>query len=429
MSKKRDNRNRVLEKGVSQLPDGRYKYRYTDANGVRKEYYSYRLFDTDKTPKNKKDKPSITSYKLQVAIAKKEGIDAHKEDITLNELFDICINHKLDSRQIKAMTYHSYNNAWSHSRKHKVSNSKAKALRESDFQRLYRDLLDANVGTGTVKLLHKVHNVVMKFGCKEDFVRYNYAYEALKGFDLSLKVRKAITIKQQNDFTNFLRVSDQFHILYNVVSFMLETAIRVSEMAALTMHDIDLEKGIVTIDKQYLRQISGKESHSGTLQMMPPKTSSSTREIPLSEKAKAALIRQIDYLEMWRLTDNFEVTHYIDGEVCKNFVFLTGQNRLWQSGNFDSQLRKAIVVYNKLEKIYAEEESREPELLPEFSAHILRHTACTRLSEQGMSTSVLQRIMGHKNIGMTMNVYNHADQERLCNEMKRIDERRQSTTI
>ena len=429
MNKKRDNKNRVLEKGISQLPDGKYKYRYTDANGDRKEYCSYRLVDTDKTPKGKKNKASIASYKLQVAIAQKEGTDFHNKNITLNELFDICVNHKLDSGQIKAATFHNYNNAWKHTKRHKVSNSKVRTLRESDFQKLYSDLLSVGVGNGTVILIHKIHNVVMKFGCKEDYVRYNYAHEALKGFDVPLKIRKALTVEQQHKFVNFLRISDQYYYLHNVVSFMLETAIRVSEMAALTIHDVDLENGIVAINKQYLNQITNKDSHSGQQRMIPPKTPTSIREVPLSNEAMKILIKQVDYLEMWRLTDNFEVESYIEGEVCKNFLFLTQRNALWQSANFDDQLYKAILSYNKWEEIVAQEESREPVLLPKFSAHILRHTACTRLSEQGMSAPVLQRMMGHKNISTTMNIYNHTDQERLRREMKRIDELRQSVTV
>ena len=38
-----------------------------------------------------------------------------------------------------------------------------------------------------------------------------------------------------------------------------------------------------------------------------------------------------------------------------------------------------------------------------------------------MCPTVLQNLMGHKNLN-TVNIYNHADQERLKNEMQRIDE-------
>jgi len=131
---------------------------------------------------------------------------------------------------------------------------------------------------------------------------------------------------------------------------------------------------------------------------------------------------------MLDLIDNFEVPSYKVGETCRNFLFLNATHGLWQSANFDSRLALAIKAYNDQEEMKAEQELREPFLLQRFTAHILRHTACTRLSEQGMPATVLQRIMGHKNISMTMNVYNHSDQERLRQEMKRIDELRQNGT-
>ncbi|MCB5433147.1 tyrosine-type recombinase/integrase [Blautia faecis] len=53
--------------------------------------------------------------------------------------------------------------------------------------------------------------------------------------------------------------------------------------------------------------------------------------------------------------------------------------------------------------------------------HILRHTACTRMAEAGMDPKILQGIMGHSDISMTMNVYNHGSIERMQNEMKKLE--------
>ena len=57
--------------------------------------------------------------------------------------------------------------------------------------------------------------------------------------------------------------------------------------------------------------------------------------------------------------------------------------------------RKNIVnAYNKRETILAENENREPELMPHISAHILRHTGCTRLGENNVNPKVMQYVMG-----------------------------------
>lgn len=59
-------------------------------------------------------------------------------------------------------------------------------------------------------------------------------------------------------------------------------------------------------------------------------------------------------------------------------------------------------------------------LIPDFTFHVLRHTFCTRMAEDGMDVKVLQEIMGHSNIAVTMQVYNHVSDDRAINEMNKI---------
>ncbi|BFK65631.1 hypothetical protein I2700191B6_19840 [Dorea formicigenerans] len=45
--------------------------------------------------------------------------------------------------------------------------------------------------------------------------------------------------------------------------------------------------------------------------------------------------------------------------------------------------------------------SNQSWVLPKVSAHIMRHTACTRMAEKRMDVKVLQYIMGHAHIDVT----------------------------
>ena len=57
-----------------------------------------------------------------------------------------------------------------------------------------------------------------------------------------------------------------------------------------------------------------------------------------------------------------------------------------------------------------------------FSAHVMRHTACTRMAECRMDVKVLQYIMGHAHIDVTMEVYNHIGElTRIEKEIARLD--------
>ena len=108
-------------------------------------------------------------------------------------------------------------------------------------------------------------------------------------------------------------------------------------------------------------------------------------------------------------------------EGIKGFVFITSNGTPILPFNFNDVLRNITNAYNKKESKLAAAEHREPILLPHITAHILRHTACTRMAEAGMDPKILQGIMGHSDISMTMNVYNHGSIERMQNEMKKLE--------
>ena len=57
--------------------------------------------------------------------------------------------------------------------------------------------------------------------------------------------------------------------------------------------------------------------------------------------------------------------------------------------------------------IKGKKEKRDPVLLPSFSAHVCRHTFCTNMAKSGMNPKMLQYIMGHSDISVTLNHYTH----------------------
>ena len=56
--------------------------------------------------------------------------------------------------------------------------------------------------------------------------------------------------------------------------------------------------------------------------------------------------------------------------------------------------------------------------------HLLRHTSCSRMAEAGVDPRTLQDIMGHASMKMTMELYNHVTDERLTNEIQKLNNRR-----
>ena len=58
--------------------------------------------------------------------------------------------------------------------------------------------------------------------------------------------------------------------------------------------------------------------------------------------------------------------------------------------------------------------------IPRFSMHVLRHTFATRCIEAGMMPKTLQTILGHSNIGITMNLYVHTTDDQKKIEIEKV---------
>ena len=71
-------------------------------------------------------------------------------------------------------------------------------------------------------------------------------------------------------------------------------------------------------------------------------------------------------------------------------------------------IARIVSLHNEKEAEKSQAENREPQLLPHFSVHNLRHTFCTRFCENETNIKIIQEIMGHADITTTMDIYNEA---------------------
>ena len=59
--------------------------------------------------------------------------------------------------------------------------------------------------------------------------------------------------------------------------------------------------------------------------------------------------------------------------------------------------------------------------MPKVTPHVCRHTYCSEKAKKGMNPNTLKYLMGHTDIGVTLNIYTHlglidAEQELECME-------------
>ncbi|MBD9304358.1 MAG: site-specific integrase, partial [Lachnospira sp.] len=195
---------------------------------------------------------------------------------------------------------------------------------------------------------------------------------------------EALTVSQQEKFMEFVKQSNAYNTYYPMFTIMIGTGLRCGELIGLTWKDINIKAKTVNVDHQliYKNLGDGCKSHISI-----PKTESGIRIIPMTQEVAKA----------------FEEQRKINFMLAKD---------------------KSIEVdaYNKVEVERAKKEHRKAELLPKFSAHVMRHTACTRMAECRMDVKVLQYIMGHAHIDVTMEVYNHIGElTRIEKEIARLD--------
>ena len=58
--------------------------------------------------------------------------------------------------------------------------------------------------------------------------------------------------------------------------------------------------------------------------------------------------------------------------------------------------------------------------LPKITPHICRHTYCSNMARAGMNPKTLQYLMGHSDIGVTMNTYTHLGATDARAELERL---------
>ena len=60
--------------------------------------------------------------------------------------------------------------------------------------------------------------------------------------------------------------------------------------------------------------------------------------------------------------------------------------------------------------------------MPNITPHVCRHTYCSNMAKSGMNPKTLQYLMGHSDIGVTLNTYTHLGLEDATDELKRMEE-------
>ena len=210
--------------------------------------------------------------------------------------------------------------------------------------------------------------------------------------------REAITKEQMRKFLKFCRDDNIYCKYYEAFYILFHTGMRISEFCGLTIKDIDLENNIINIDHQ-LQRLSDM-----TYLIQSTKTNAGTRKLPITEDV-AYCFRAI--LED-RPTPKVE--QFVDG--YSGFLYLDKDGLPEVALHWEHRFRHAVNRYNEIYRVQ----------MPKITPHICRHTYCSNMAKAGMNPKTLQYLMGHSDIGVTMNTYTHLGLEDAKEEMIRMEE-------
>ena len=396
---KRDNKGRILKAGESQRKDGRYDYRYKDVRTGKR----VAIYDWDLAELRKKER------EIQRAIDDGINTTAEAKKATLNTMYE----HYMSLLQVEQSTRMSYEGLWERHVKSNIGNMRVVDIKPSHIKAFYAEMTRNGYAWGTLRIIHGILCPIFDTAVEDDIVRKNPVQGNLAGYGVKPEERVALSADEQERLLGFVEESGCYAKHLPLLQVMIGTACRVGEISGLTWDDLDMQKGEVSVTHQLIYKNFGEGCR---FYKETPKTESGIRTIPMTRRVRQAFHEQKKQQFLLGIDRSIEV------EGLKGFVFTSKSGAPLAPNAINNVLKNIVDAYNKREEKLAQGEKRKAQYLPHISAHNLRHTGCTRMAEAGMDPKVLQYVMGHKDIGVTMGVYNHVSaMERVVKEMAKME--------
>lgn len=209
--------------------------------------------------------------------------------------------------------------------------------------------------------------------------------------------REAVTHDEKRKFLEFVKNDKHFSKYYEGIYILFYTGMRISEFVGLTIKDINFAEGTINIDHQLQR------TNSMEYVIEPTKTNAGTRVIPMSQ----------DVCECFRCIiekrKNPKVEPMIGGKT--GFLYLDKNDMPMVALHWEKYFQHIVEKYNKIYKVQ----------MPKITPHVCRHTYCSHCASSGMNPKHLQYLMGHSDIGVTLNTYTHIDFDNVKKEVKSLE--------
>ena len=369
----KDLKGKELGVGITQQKNGLYSARFVDKYGKRRQKRFKKL------------------QECRQWIADASYIDEHSNiaqasDMVVDAWFEYWIEIK--KKTVRPNTVRNYTERYMRNIKPVIGKMLLTDVKPLHCQKIFLEMADEDYKTSTIYQARIALYNMLEFAKENDVLRYNPCKKSVKS-DMGKPSDKkvALTIDEQKKFLE--GAAEQSY--ENQYRFVLQTGLRTGELVALQWRNVDFKKRTLTIDHSMEYRYNVGEWRIGE-----PKSKSGYRTIPLTEEAIRILKDQKEKNKKIKVIP-IEFSEYI---------FLCRKGTPIKNSTSDTALFK---ICDKVG-------------MKRFSMHVLRHTFATRCIEAGMKPKTLQILLGHSNIGITMNLYVHTTEEEKQKEIELVAE-------
>ena len=393
-SGRKDHKNRLLRAGESQDKEGRYRYSYYE-NGKQKSFYSWKLEPTDKLPAGKKE---CVSLREQIEKLQKKQLLYGKYSESSYTVLDLVERYVGLKTGVRKSTQAGYKTVINVLKKEEFGSRKISDIRISDAKLWLIQMQKGGRGYSSIHTIRGVLRPAFQMAVDDDVLLKNPFEFQLATIIINDSIRReAITKRQERMFLKFVKEDPHFLKYYEGIYILFKTGMRISEFCGLTIRDIDMKERTIDINHQ-LQRLSDMEYI-----IEPTKTNAGKRVLPMTQdvyECFQTILKNRKAPKKEPMVGKYVGFLYLD----KNGMPMVALH--WQK-YFDH-------ICEKYNKIYREQ-------IPKITPHVCRHTYCTNMALAGMNPKTLQYLMGHSEIGVTLDVYTHVSFEDARDEVEKMN--------
>ena len=346
-------------------------------------------FETGKSKRKIKtfdSQEEAEKYLSTIMYQKENPIYIKKNGLPINEIMRVNLNKKVDNNLVQARQYNRTLKTIETIEKSYISKKNIEDINSEELQGYFNTLKDYS--NSYIKKIYEQYSQAFKYAMNKGYIIRNPLCDVVRPrSNKQDKVVRALEIEEQQMLTDYLINQDLNTCPYkNAFLIQMYMGMRIGEVLALQNTDIDLKHNLVKVDKTLTTDINDK-----VIIGKSTKTYAGIRDLPIPPHIRPFIMEQME-----------EGKNNID-----NQLFLNSKGNLVDPRNANVALKKIL---------------KDNFNITGITTHSLRHTYGTRCIEAGMRAVALQRLMGHTDVGITLNTYTSVFNKYKKSELEKVND-------